>query len=94
VDKDEGIMVIPASKLVGSLVPFANPLADEKVSKKVLKSVKKAAKNKTLKRGVKEVVKSLRKSPQGAGSTSGPGVVILAADILAHGCDQPYPRAV
>jgi H/ACA ribonucleoprotein complex subunit 2 len=40
-----------------------------------------AAKNKTLKRGVKEVVKSLRKSPQGAGNTSGPGVVILAADI-------------
>jgi H/ACA ribonucleoprotein complex subunit 2 len=40
-----------------------------------------AAKNKTLKRGVKEVVKSLRKSPQGAGNTSGQGVVILAADI-------------
>lgn len=40
-----------------------------------------AAKNKTLKRGVKEVVKSLRKSPQGAGNTSGLGVVILAADI-------------
>lgn len=40
-----------------------------------------AAKNKTLKRGVKEVVKALRKSPQGAGNTSSPGVVILAADI-------------
>jgi H/ACA ribonucleoprotein complex subunit 2 len=39
-----------------------------------------AAKNKTLKRGVKEVVKSLRKSAQGATAT-GPGVVILAADI-------------
>jgi H/ACA ribonucleoprotein complex subunit 2 len=40
-----------------------------------------AAKNKTLKRGVKEVVKALRKSPQGAGNTTSPGVVILAADI-------------
>lgn len=40
-----------------------------------------AAKNKTLKRGVKEVVKALRKSPQGAGNTQFPGVVILAADI-------------
>jgi len=68
-------------KPVGALVPFANPLADEKVTKKVLKSVKKAAKNKTLKRGVKEVVKALRKSPQGAGNTTAPGVVILAADI-------------
>ncbi|RKF64660.1 H/ACA ribonucleoprotein complex subunit 2 [Erysiphe neolycopersici] len=66
---------------VGSLVPFANPLADEKVTKKVLKSVKKASKVKTLKRGVKEVVKALRKSPQGVGNTSGPGVVVLAADI-------------
>jgi len=66
---------------IGALVPFANPLADDKVTKKVLKSVKKAAKNKTLKRGVKEVVKALRKSPGGAGNTSIPGVVILAADI-------------
>ena len=40
-----------------------------------------AAKNKTLKRGVKEVVKALRKSPQGAGNDTSPGVVILAADI-------------
>jgi H/ACA ribonucleoprotein complex subunit 2 len=40
-----------------------------------------AAKNKTLKRGVKEVVKALRKSPQGAGNSAAPGVVILAADI-------------
>lgn len=40
-----------------------------------------AAKNKTLKRGVKEVVKALRKSPAGAGNTTAPGVVILAADI-------------
>jgi len=71
----------PAVKPLGALVPFANPLADDKVTKKVLKSVKKAAKNKTLKRGVKEVVKSLRKSPQGAGNTSAPGIVILAADI-------------
>jgi len=69
------------AKPVGALVPFANPLADEKATKKVLKSVKKAAKNKTLKRGVKEVVKALRKSPQGAGNTQFPGVVILAADI-------------
>ncbi|KAI1006789.1 hypothetical protein K3495_g1429 [Podosphaera aphanis] len=68
-------------KTVGNLVPFANPLADEKVTKKVLKSVKKAAKNKTLRRGVKEVVKALRKSPQGVGVTTAPGVVILAADI-------------
>lgn len=39
----EGITVIPTAKLVGSLVPFANPLADEKASKKVLKSVKKGS---------------------------------------------------
>jgi H/ACA ribonucleoprotein complex subunit 2 len=39
----EGITIIPTSKLVGSLVPFANPLADEKASKKVLKSVKKGS---------------------------------------------------
>jgi H/ACA ribonucleoprotein complex subunit 2 len=30
---------------------------------------------------VKEVVKALRKSPSGAGNTSIPGIVILAADI-------------
>ncbi|PQE08897.1 ribosome biogenesis nhp2 protein [Rutstroemia sp. NJR-2017a BVV2] len=76
----EGSVEVEA-KPVGALVPFANPLADEKATKKVLKSVKKAAKNKTLKRGVKEVVKALRKSPQGAGNTQFPGVVILAADI-------------
>ncbi|PQE21015.1 ribosome biogenesis nhp2 protein [Rutstroemia sp. NJR-2017a WRK4] len=76
----EGSVEVEA-KPVGALVPFANPLADEKAAKKVLKSVKKAAKNKTLKRGVKEVVKALRKSPQGAGNTQFPGVVILAADI-------------
>ena len=33
--------VVPATRLQGALVPFANPLADEKVGKKVLKSVKK-----------------------------------------------------
>lgn len=41
-----------------------------------------AAKNGTLKRGVKEVVKTLRKSAASApGSTSFPGVVIIAGDI-------------
>lgn len=40
-----------------------------------------ASKVKTLKRGVKEVVKALRKSPQGVGNMSAPGVVVLAADI-------------
>lgn len=78
VAEQDGELVV---KPVGALVPFAAPLADDKVAKKVLKSVKKAAKNKTLKRGVKEVVKALRKSPQGAANVSGPGVVILAADI-------------
>ncbi|KAI6245183.1 H/ACA ribonucleoprotein complex subunit NHP2 [Erysiphe necator] len=83
--KDEKILPIEKDlfipRPIGSLVPFANPLADERITKKVLKSVKKASKVKTLKRGVKEVVKALRKSPQGVGNTSAPGVVVLAADI-------------
>ncbi|EPE30459.1 L30e-like protein [Glarea lozoyensis ATCC 20868] len=80
-DVEMDVKVEVLVKPVGALVPFAAPLADEKVAKKVLKGVKKAAKNKTLKRGVKEVVKALRKSPQGAGQSSIPGIVILAADI-------------
>ncbi|KAG5303237.1 non-histone protein [Histoplasma capsulatum G186AR] len=71
-------------RIVGALVPFANPLAQDKVAKKVLKSVKKAAVNKSLKRGVKEVVKALRKSPVPAPNAvidTPTAVVVLAADI-------------
>jgi len=32
---------VEGGRLLGALVPFANPLADDKVGKKVLKSVKK-----------------------------------------------------
>ncbi|KAI9854745.1 MAG: snoRNA-binding protein [Vezdaea acicularis] len=80
--KSNGESNIKSERILGALVPFANPLADDKVGKKVLKAVKKAAKNKCLKRGVKEVVKALRKSPVTLPSSGvAPGVIILAADI-------------